>query len=64
MKRPALVLTAATASVIVAPLAHAASATITLNGQEIPVNGQVSCATTRKGSRWRLGTTKVPPGWK
>ncbi|MBV9721732.1 MAG: lipoprotein LpqH [Mycobacterium sp.] len=55
MKRSAVVLAAATAWVIGAPLAHAASATVTLNGQNIPVNGQVSCATTEAGFTLEMG---------
>jgi hypothetical protein len=55
MKRLALVLAAVTASVIAAPLAHAASATISLNGQNIPVNGQISCATTEQGFTLEIG---------
>ena len=55
MTRSAIVLAAATAWVMGAPLAHAASATITLDGQNIPVNGQVSCATTEAGFTLEIG---------
>ena len=55
MKRVAVVLAAATASVLGTPLAHAASATITLKGANIPVNGQITCATTVGGFTLEIG---------
>lgn len=55
MKYAPAVLAAATASVMAAPLAHAASTTITLNALDIPVNGQVTCAIANMGPTLEIG---------
>jgi len=46
---------AATALMIGAPLAHAASATVILNGQDVPINGDVSCSVTYQGFTLLIG---------
>jgi hypothetical protein len=54
-KGATVLLVAATSWMIGTPVAHAATATITLNGQDIPVNGQVHCAVTNQGPTLKIG---------